>query len=144
MVMGVRGRSLPSRGALEILSATSWPSTTSPKMVWRLSSHGVAATVMKNWLPLVLGPELAIDNLPAFECFKDRIEFIGKSVTGTAAAVSTRASALDHELRNDAVKAEPIIKIALLFLAGGFVGEFLGAFGEADEILNRLGRFLFQ
>src|SRR5271165_3449843 len=66
---GVRGRSPESRGTLEILSATSWPSTISPKMVCLLSSQGVAATVIKNWLPLVFGPELAIESLPGLECF---------------------------------------------------------------------------
>src|SRR6266481_3239083 len=70
----VFGRSFESRDTLEILSATSWPSTTSPKMVCRLSSQGVAATVMKNWLPLVPGPELAIESFPAFECFPVRFQ----------------------------------------------------------------------
>src|SRR5205823_304708 len=41
MTTGVRGRSFESRCTFEILLATSWPSTTSPKMVCRLSSHGV-------------------------------------------------------------------------------------------------------
>src|SRR6266853_1938103 len=70
-VTGVRGRSLASRGVLEILSATSWPSTTSPKMVCLLSSQGVAATVRKNWLPLVPGPLLAMESFPALECFRE-------------------------------------------------------------------------
>src|ERR1043166_7828400 len=68
---GVFGRSLRSRGTLEILFATSCPSTTSPKIVCRLSSHGVGATVIKNWLPLVFGPEFAIDNLPGLACCND-------------------------------------------------------------------------
>src|SRR5467141_868329 len=77
-VIGVRGRSLESRGALEILSATSWPSTTSPKMVCLLSSQGVAATVIKNWLPFVPGPELAMESFPALECFRDGWNSSGK------------------------------------------------------------------
>ena len=36
-----------------------------------IASHGVGATVMKNWLPLVLGPELAMDSLPVVECFSE-------------------------------------------------------------------------
>src|SRR5947199_9403593 len=71
MMTGVRGRSFESRCTFEILLATSWPSTTSPKTVCRLSSQGVAATVMKNWLPLVFGPALAIERLPAFEWLSD-------------------------------------------------------------------------
>src|ERR1700737_3057628 len=71
MVTGVRGRSLASRATLEILSATSCPSTTSPKMLWRLSRWGGAATVMKNWLPFVPGPALAIESFPALLCFSE-------------------------------------------------------------------------
>jgi hypothetical protein len=45
-------------------STTSMPSTTSPKMVCFPSSQGVAAWVMKNWDPLVLGPALAMARNP--------------------------------------------------------------------------------
>jgi len=41
------------------------PSTTSPKMVCLPVSQLVSATVMKNWLPLVFGPELAMASLPS-------------------------------------------------------------------------------
>ena len=71
MVTGVRGLSVESRGVREIWSATPWPSTTSPKIVWRLSRCGVGATVMKNWLPFVFGPALAMESLPDLECFKE-------------------------------------------------------------------------
>src|SRR5579859_740464 len=71
MVTGGVGRSLRSLATTEILLATSWPSTTSPKMVCLLSSQVVGATVIKNWLPLVLGPELAMESLPALECLSD-------------------------------------------------------------------------
>jgi hypothetical protein len=33
-------------------------------MVWLPVSHGVGATVMKNWQPFVFGPEFAIASLP--------------------------------------------------------------------------------
>ncbi len=45
------------------------PSTTSPNTLCLPSSHGVGTSVMKNWPPLVFGPLLAIDRMPAFECF---------------------------------------------------------------------------
>jgi len=32
---------------------------------------------MKNWLPLVLGPELAMDSLPGLEALV-KIKFVGK------------------------------------------------------------------
>lgn len=34
------------------------------------SSHGVGPRVIKNWLPLVLGPEFAMDRMPAPVCFR--------------------------------------------------------------------------
>ena len=52
-------------GDRPIFSTTSIPSTTSPNTLCLLSSHGVAASVTKNWLPLVFGPALAIDRMPA-------------------------------------------------------------------------------
>src|SRR5215813_12242194 len=62
------GRSCAPRGTLDIFSTTSYPSTTSPNTVCLLSSQDVSATVIKNWLPLVFGPELAMDSIPFFEC----------------------------------------------------------------------------
>src|SRR5580658_6162007 len=58
------GLSWRLRGTLTILSATSWPSTTSPKIVCLPVSHVVGASVMKNCEPLVLGPAFAIASLP--------------------------------------------------------------------------------
>jgi len=68
-VIGFTGRS-PGLlvGVAPILFTTSIPSTTSPNTLCLLSSHGVAASVTKNWLPLVFGPELAIERMPGFEC----------------------------------------------------------------------------
>jgi hypothetical protein len=40
------------------------PSTTSPKIVCLPFSHSVGASVMKNWLPLVFGPRLAMASNP--------------------------------------------------------------------------------
>ncbi len=47
-----------------ILSTTSWPFVTWPKIVWWPLSHGVGTCVMKNWLPLVLGPLFAMAKTP--------------------------------------------------------------------------------
>ena len=69
IVIGLSGRSPGLLVAVApIFSMTSMPSATSPNTVCLLSSHGVAASVMKNWLPFVFGPALAIDSMPAFEC----------------------------------------------------------------------------
>merc|ERR1711962_1313097 len=57
---------LPS---FSIFLTTSIPSTTCPKTTWAPSSHDVTAVQMKNWLPLVLGPALAMDRIPGPVCF---------------------------------------------------------------------------
>ena len=53
-----------------IESTISWPDITFPNTVWRPSNQGVSLWVIKNWLPFVPGPALAIDNIPAESCFK--------------------------------------------------------------------------
>ena len=45
-------------------STASRPCVTWPKIVWRPLSHGVSATVTKNWLPFVFGPAFAIASRP--------------------------------------------------------------------------------
>ena len=42
----------------------------SPKTVYLRSRLGWAPYVKKNWDPLVLGPELAMDTVPRVLCFK--------------------------------------------------------------------------
>jgi hypothetical protein len=44
------------------------PSTTSPKTTCLPSSQPVTTVVMKNWEPLVSGPELAMLRRPGREC----------------------------------------------------------------------------
>src|SRR6185437_2469865 len=55
-----------------IALTTFWSSAgaTSPRVVCLPSSQGVGTWVMKNWLPLVPGPALAIDTLPGASCFR--------------------------------------------------------------------------
>src|SRR5580704_16219331 len=45
------------------------------------------------------------------------MKLVREFVTWSAASGTLRASALNHELRNDPVKSQPIIEIPLLFLA---------------------------
>src|SRR5262249_60471366 len=61
MMIGVTGLS-PGLVVLvlPILLRTSIPSTTSPKTVCLRFSQVVGASVMKNWLQFVFGPELAL------------------------------------------------------------------------------------
>src|SRR4029434_625091 len=72
------------------------------------------------------------------------MEFIGEFVAGATHAGTVRAAALNHKIRNDPVEDESIVKGPLFFLSGFFVREFLGPFGETDEIFNSFGSFLVQ
>ena len=58
MTCSVTGRSFAPVGVVAMASTTRLDSSsvTLPKMVWLPSSHGVGATVMKNWEPLVPRP----------------------------------------------------------------------------------------
>ena len=68
-MIGLSGRSPGLLVAvLPILLTTSMPSVTSPNTLCLSSSQGVATRVMKNWPPLLFGPELAIDRTPALAC----------------------------------------------------------------------------
>ena len=72
-VVGLLG---PLTATPAIASTISKPPTTLPKTEWfpaRMSvksSHGVAAWVMKNWLPFVCSPELAIERTPGPSCLR--------------------------------------------------------------------------
>src|SRR5258708_1451533 len=57
--ISVLGLSCRLRGAAVTLSTKSWPSTTSPQMVWLPVSHRVGATPINNCDPSVLGPHFA-------------------------------------------------------------------------------------
>mmetsp|Transcript_27629 Transcript_27629/g.79479 ORF Transcript_27629/g.79479 Transcript_27629/m.79479 type:complete len:259 (+) Transcript_27629:738-1514(+) len=66
MIMGSLGLSLlpASGGICSTASSTSKPSTTRPKTTCFPSRWGHGAKVMKNWLPLVPGPALAMLSRP--------------------------------------------------------------------------------
>lgn len=63
--MSSRGRSWLLVGTIPIRCRTPIPSEILPKMVCLPSNHCVGASVMKNWLPFVSGPALAIAKIPA-------------------------------------------------------------------------------
>ena len=62
----------------------------------------------------------------------------------SAAAVAAGAAALNHKIGNYAVKGQAVVIVFLMLLAGSFVGELFGAFGQADEVSDGLGRFLLE
>src|SRR5271157_6409643 len=72
------------------------------------------------------------------------MELVREVVAGPPAPVSLRASALNHELRNHAVEDQAVIVIAFFFFPGSGIDKFFRALGQPDEILHRLGSFLFK
>ena len=55
------------------------------------------------------------------------VEFVFKLISGTAGTSSLGATCLDHEIRDDTVEGQAIVK--------AIIGEFL-------EVLDRLGHFV--
>jgi hypothetical protein len=73
-----------------------------------------------------------------------RVKLVLKRIPRPAAPISAGASALNHELRNYAVKNKSVVKRALHFLPGLGIPELLGAFGKADEIADGLRGLLIE
>src|ERR1700753_495117 len=73
-----------------------------------------------------------------------RMKLVSKFIPWSSAPAAFRATALNHEIRNYAVKHQPVVKWTLLFLPRALVREFLPASGQADEICNRIRRFLLE
>ncbi len=69
-----------------------------------IKRNGVDTSVIKNWLPLVLGPELAIASLPGLSKFKLGSNSSANLYPGLAHAGAGWVTALDHEIGNDAMK----------------------------------------
>ncbi len=146
MVTGVRGLSsaLRSTRAMEATSSTEWASHW-PKMVCLPLSSGTAASVMKNWLPLVPGPELAMARRPGWSKVRVGTELVIKEVARVAGAIADAVAALDHEAGDDAVEVGVVVEAgAVHFLLGDGVGPVFSAFSEADEIGYGLGRLCVE
>ena len=61
-------------------------------------------------------------------------DFIIEVVARAASAGAQRAAALDHEVLDDAVEGQTIVERLVARLAGEWVGPFLFAGGEAEEV----------
>src|SRR5271165_1073490 len=72
------------------------------------------------------------------------VKLVAEAIAGIAGSGPERAAALNHELRNHAMKNEAVVKRALHFFPCFRIREFLGAFGEADKIRDGLRGFLFK
>src|ERR1700722_965132 len=90
------------------------------------------------------GPGVGHGQLPGLVVAQILMELVAKAVAWIAGTRSKGTSALNHELRNHAMENKAVVKRALHFLPRLRVLEFLGALGQADEIPDRLRRFLFE
>src|SRR5207253_8928016 len=72
------------------------------------------------------------------------MELIRELITGSARTGAQRAPPLNHEIGNDAMKSEAVVKGTLGSLAGFRIGKLLGALCQADKIRDRLWRLLFK
>src|ERR1700730_9832635 len=72
------------------------------------------------------------------------MKLVGEGVPRPAAAIAAGAAALNHEVRDHAMKGQPVVIILLLFLSRFLVSEFFSALRQTDEIGDGLGRFLLE
>src|SRR5437867_13103768 len=75
---------------------------------------------MKNWLPFVFGPALAIERMPSELCL---------SCGWISAAGACGIAALNHEAIDDAMEDDAVVKVL---------------FGQLDEIRHRVGGLLIE
>ncbi len=66
--------------------------------------------VMKNWLPLVFGPALAMESEPIFVLIWAPLGLVLELVAGTAAAAGGGIAALNHEVVDDPMKDGAVIE----------------------------------
>ena len=69
-----------------------------------------------------------------------RVDLIGEAVTRAARAGAERATALNHEIGNHAVKIQSIVVRLTGFAALGL--KFLGPFGQTHKVSHRQRCFL--
>ena len=72
-----------------------------------------------------------------------RAEFIAEFVARTARACASWASALNHEIRDDAVEDESVIERSLSGFTREFIDEFDLSRCEADEVFDGIGDEVF-
>ena len=114
-----------SRAAMEF--TTSMPSMISPNTACALSRWGVGTNVMKNWLPFVLGPALAMERMPGLSCLRLGWNSSSNRYPGPATAGAGGVTALSHEPGYHAVEGHAVV---------------VAVSGQEDEIVDRLGGFL--
>ncbi len=151
MVTSSTGRSpipvrTPSMASTTFLDSSS---ATSPKMLCLPCSQPVGMVVMKNCEPLVplahLDAGVRHGQLVGFVEGQFRVDFVVELVARSADAAAQGIAGLDHEVLDDAVEDGAVVqRRPRLVLAGLRVGPGLLTRGQADEVLDRLGRVVAE
>jgi hypothetical protein len=95
---------------------------------------------MKNWLPLVLGPELAMARRPGLSKFRLGSNSSSKLVAGIAHAGAGGVAALDHEFGNDAMEdGAVVVGLVVLLLVGGGSVQSLVPSARPMKLATALG-----
>ena len=91
---------------------------TFPKTVCLLSSHGHLTVVMKNWEPLVFGPQLAIERTYGWNVLnRDGIHLQIHLPNGfTTSPVTLWITGLNHEIFDDSME-DDIVIVAVLAMS---------------------------
>jgi hypothetical protein len=97
-----------------------------------VAEPGVAAKVMKNWLPLVLAPALAIERMPGFEWRSLASNSSANLYPGPPVPVTS--AHLNHEVLDDAVKHETVVEGAFGFLSVFVSNSLSGRHWEMDQV----------
>ena len=79
--------------------------------------------MIKNWLPLVLGPELAMARRAGRVEVQVRIELIVEGVAGIAHAGARWIAALNHEFGNHAMECGAVVKRLVVLLLAWWSGR---------------------
>ena len=73
-----------------------------------------------------------------------RVDLVVEVIARAAGAGAQRATALDHEILDDAVEGEAIVEGLMAWLAGERIGPLLLAAGQAEEVLHGLRCLLVE
>ena len=88
---------------------------------------------------MVPGPALAMDRIPGPEWVRLRVNFVREGVAGATGAGSEWTAALDHEIGDDPVKFQAIVKLIAFGL--GAAAEIFRPFGKTNEVCHGEGSF---
>ena len=107
---GVTGRSCGRSGRCRFSRRRPGPRRPRRRRSGVRSRCGVGPSVMKNWLPLVFGPALAIERMPARSWRSVGMELVLELIARAAGALPERIAALDHEAVDDAVEDDAVVE----------------------------------